>query len=74
MKLNINKTKTMIFNFTDKYQFTTRLTSDNIPIEVIAKIKLLGIVITSDISWDSNTEYLVKRAYKRMQIIHKLVE
>ena len=31
-------------------------------------------MITSDISWDSNTEYLVKRAYKRMQIIHKLVE
>ena len=36
--------------------------------------KLLGVVITDDLKWDKNTEYLVKKAYSRMQLLRKVSE
>ena len=45
MMINDKKTKCMIFKFTDKYQFTTRLRVNNEPIEVIDSTKLLGTII-----------------------------
>ena len=45
MLLNERKTKTMLFNFTDNYQFTTRLQLNNKAVEVIESTKLLGTVI-----------------------------
>ena len=38
----------MIFNCTDKYQFTTRLRINNKPIEVIDSTQLLGTIIVID--------------------------
>ena len=35
MKLNTNKSKLMIFNFTQNYQFTTRVTMDGEPIDIV---------------------------------------
>jgi hypothetical protein len=32
--------------------------------------KLLGTVITDKLTWDRNTEEIVKKAYKRMQLLH----
>ena len=72
MKVNVNKTKTMIFNYTDKYQFTTRLAIDNFPIEIIKSTKLLGTIITDDLRWDENCKDLVKKANMRMQLLHKV--
>ena len=60
MKLNVDKTKLMIFNFSDKFQFSTRLTVGGKPLETVNKAKLLGTVITSDLSWDSNTECITR--------------
>ena len=70
-KLNVSKSNIMIFNFNDN-QFTTRLYMENTPLEVITETKLLGTIVTSDLKWSRNTESLVKRAYSRMQILHKL--
>ena len=36
--------------------------------------KLLGTIITSDLSWWENTNYLCKKGYQRMAIIRKLYE
>ena len=41
MILNKKKTKVMIFNFTDKYKFTTRLQMNNENIEVVNQATLL---------------------------------
>ena len=60
MMINGQKTKSMIFNFTDKYQFSTRLSIDDEPIEVIDSTKLLGTIITSDLKWEQNTAHIVK--------------
>lgn len=31
-------------------------------LEVIEEIKLLGVKISSDLSWEANTQYITKRA------------
>ena len=72
MKINSNKTKTMLFNFTNKYQFRTRLKLNNETIETVDHMKLLGTVISSDLKWDLNTNIIVKKAYARMELIRKL--
>ena len=74
MKLNEDKTKIMIFNATDNYQFTTRLSVNNHSLEIINETDLLGVVISSDLTWRSNTRLLVQRAYKRIILLHKLFE
>ena len=72
MLLNDEKTKTMIFNFTNNHQFTTRLSVNNKPIEVVDNTKLLGTFITNDLKWDLNTNEIVKNANARLQLLHKI--
>ena len=64
----------MIFNFTKNYQFTTKLAHNEDAVEIIDETKLLGTIITDDLKWHKNTESLVKRAYARMRILHKISE
>ena len=61
----------MIFNFTNNFQLTTRMVEDNVNIEVVSEVKLLGTWITSDLSWNKNTAFLTERAYARTQLLHK---
>ena len=72
MQLNAKKSKVMIFNCTKNYQFSTRLYINNALLEIIEETKLLGTIISSDLTWTSNTEMLVKKGYQRMIILHKL--
>ena len=46
MEINEKKTKTILFNFTKKYQFTTKLSLKEQNIEVIENAKLFGTVIS----------------------------
>ena len=72
MKLNENKTKIMIFNFTNNYKFTTRLQLKSENVEVVKSSKLLGTIITDNLTWDENTNYLVKKGHTRMQLLRKV--
>ena len=74
MKLNVEKSKVMIFNFTDDSQFATRLYLENSLLETISTTKLLGTIIQSDLKWSKNTNMIVKKGYQRMLILHKLYE
>ena len=74
MLINQKKSKIMIFNFTQKYQFTTRLEINGDALEVVPKTKLLGVLIQDDLKWDANISSLVKRANARMVILRKLSE
>ena len=42
----------MIFNYTNKYQFTTRLTINDKPVEILESTRLLGTVIQNDLGWN----------------------
>ena len=68
MLINDQKTKYMVFNFTTKYQFSTRLSIENQILEEVSETKLLSTIWTNDLKWDKNTEKIVKRANARMQI------
>ena len=74
MQLNRKKSKAMIFNFTRDFQFTTRTVMQNEVINIIKETKLLVVMLCDDLSWDSNTSFLVKRAKARMRLLHKLVD
>ena len=70
MKLNLEKTKSMIFNFSKKNQFTTNLKVMNTDIEMVKEATLLGVVITDQLTWDRNTAELTKKGFKRMQLLN----
>ena len=72
MILNQKKTKVMIFNFSDKHQFTTRLQLEDENLEIIKKTKLLGVQITDDLRWEENTKFLVKKAYGRLELLRRV--
>ena len=74
MKLNADKSKYMIVNYTDNFQFNTRLTLDNNVLKQVNETRLLGVIISDDLSWHSNSDFIVKKAYKRMTMLHKLYE
>ena len=62
----------MIFNFTEDFQFATRLYLENTLLEIIDETKLLGTIISTDLKWHQNTEMLIKKGYQRMLILQKL--
>ena len=72
MKLNLSKTKFMLFNPTENYDFVPNLTIDGITLETSDEMKLLGLTIRNDLSWKSNTCSLIKRAYKKLWAIKRL--
>ena len=67
MKLNKKKTKVMIFNTAKTRDFTPQLEVEGYTLEVVEEIKLLGVQITSDLKWtsNSNTAYVTKRGYMK---------
>ena len=74
MALNTRKTKYMVVNFTKKYQFNTRITLDDNLLEEVQSCKLLGLTINNQLTWQQNTQDIVKKANTRMIILHKLFE
>ena len=63
MKINTSKTKTLIFNFTDNYQFRTRLNLGGELLETVSETKLLGTILTSDMKWHQKTNNIIRKAY-----------
>ena len=74
MKLNEKKSNLMIFNFTRNYQFSTRVYLNNSLVDIIDQTTLLGTVVSTDMSWHSNTQYITQRGYQRMTMLRKLYE
>ena len=71
MKINQTKTKTLIFNHTNIYQFSTTLKLNNEILEAVDNTKLLGTIITNNLTWDLYTNNIVKKAFARMELLKK---
>ena len=56
----------MIFNF------TTRLQSNNVNVELVDDANLLGTHISNDLKWDRNTQGLVKKANARLHLLRRI--
>ena len=64
MKLNHKKTKLMIF--------MPRFVVGKYELEVVEETMLLGVKLRSDTSWESNTEYIIKRANRKIWCLRRL--
>jgi len=74
MILSVPKTKEMIVHFGRHYNnsdIPSLLINGN-KIERVPVFKLLGIVFSSDLSWQHHVDYIIKKASKRYFVIYNL--
>ena len=70
MKINVKKTKIMSFNLSKKFDFLPQISFPNQdPLEVIYKTRLLGVIISSDLSWIPHIQDLTARATRKLWIL-----
>ena len=41
-------------------------------LEVVEKMRLVGLIISDDLKWNENTDSIVKRAYAKLWILRRL--
>ena len=66
MVISEKKTKAMVINFTEKYQFQPRLKLNKNSIQVVENMKILGTIISDKLSWGENCDVLVRKVNARM--------
>ena len=72
MKLNKDKTKVMLFNPAKQWDFMPEIEVGGQILEVVDEYKLVGVMISSNLKWDENTEYITKKAYSRLWMLRRL--
>ena len=45
---------------------------DDHPLKLVEETNLLGVILTSDLKWSKNTDYLIKKANARMELLRKM--
>ena len=72
MKINYQKSKVMLFNTAKINDFTPEIKIGNETLDVVNEMKLLGVKISTDLKWHSNTEFITKKAYSRLWLLRRL--
>ena len=74
LRIKEKKTNIMKFNFAKIHDFPPEMSINgfNDNLEVITETKLLGVIITNDLRWSANTEYICAKAYKKMWILRRM--
>ena len=67
-----NNMKLNLCNPCTSKDFLPKFDIDDSPISLVEETKLLGLVNTSDLSWSSNTDYIVGRCNSKMWMIRRL--
>jgi hypothetical protein len=62
----------MVFNPCIAWDFMPELKLDNQELEMVEEMRLLGVIVRSDMKWSSNTEHMLVRAYKRLWSLRRL--
>ena len=70
MKINFKKTKIIPFNTTKKYDFLPQLHfPGSEPLEVIYETRLLGVILTSNLSWTAHVNDISRRATGKLWVL-----
>ena len=71
LRIKEKKTNVMKFTFARNNDFPPELSISGFSeqVEVVSETKLLGIMLTDDLKWARNTEFICKKAYKKMWIL-----
>ena len=73
MTISKSMTKAILFNPLRKYDFLPQLSiEEGSFVDVVEEQKILGYIMRSDMKTISNTEYICKRAYRRMWVLRRL--
>ena len=73
MKINSKKTKIIKFNKSRRHDFPPELClSDGQILEVVEDIKLVGVIVSQDLKWQKNTDYICTKASQKLWIIRRL--
>ena len=72
MKLNLEKTKLMLFNPCISKDFMPDITISTTILELVERAKLLGVILTSDLKWEQNTQYIVQRCNSKVWTLRRL--
>ena len=72
MKLNLDKTKLILFNTCLSRDFMPDIAVNNVRLDLVEQTKLLGVVITSDLKWEANTQYIVTKCNSKVWTIRRL--
>ena len=73
LKINPTKTKIILFNKSRRYDFFPELQLSNGGIlEVVSDIKLVGVVLSNDLRWKKNTDYICQKATKKLWTLRRL--
>ena len=68
MKINSKKSKEMI-RFTHDVNFkksVPNITIEGIPVEVVKHAKLIGVILSDDLTWNMHVDSIVKKAAKSL--------
>ena len=71
MKINFAKTKMMVFN-QSTINFEPSFALEGEQIELLSEVRLLGLHISNDLRWKTNTNYMIKKASRRLWILRRL--
>ena len=72
MKINKKKTKVILFNRARNYDFFPDLTLDGSPLDVVEEVTLLGVKVSSDLSWRANTSFMCQKAFAKLWMLRRL--
>ena len=72
MKINFKKTKVMLFNPCWSVDFMTHLEVEDKELELVEEMRLLGVIIQSDMKWGANTDHIVKKASSKLWVVRRL--
>ena len=72
MKLNIKKTNLMLFHRSRKYDFQPIISLEDKQLDVVEESKILGVIISSDMKWEKNVNYIVKKFMKKLWMLRRI--
>ncbi len=73
LSLNVEKTKEVVMDFRRRNSTDhTPLTIDSSTVERVSSTKFLGVHITEDLTWTTNTMSLSKKAQQRLHFLRRL--
>ena len=63
----------MLFNKSRKWDFPPEISfSNNENLEYLSQIKLVGVIVSDDLRWEKNTQYICQKAMERMWILRRM--
>ncbi|KAL2102811.1 hypothetical protein ACEWY4_001979 [Coilia grayii] len=72
LQLNVNKTKEITVDFRKQHPTHTPLTINGSAVESVKSTTFLGVHITDDLTWTTNTTSLVKKAQTRLHFLRRV--